>query len=155
MTEKQLLYVNLGGVIAFSLFMLLSFATAEAETAHRVIIVISEVLGGLTLISAIISLSYIKSEQRFVPISIIAFLIAWLIYAIGYEVGIDETTKYSWIWFISLYIILFAGFYIIRNCYKKVLGYYKLLPPFLLFLNGMLFVFLLFIHIWWQLPFSG
>ncbi|KHE73217.1 hypothetical protein [Halobacillus sp. BBL2006] len=155
MTEKQWLYVNLGGVIAFSLFVLLSFGTAEAGSAHGVMILISEIVGGLTLVSSILSLLYIKSEQRFISISIVAFLIAWLIYAIGYEIGIDGETKHSWIWFFSLYIILLAGFIVIRICYKRILGLYKLLPPFLLFLNGMLFVFIIFIHIWWHLPFTG
>lgn len=155
MTEKQLLYVNLGGVIAFGLFVLISLVTAGTDSTHGVMVLISELIGGVTLIGAIISLFYIKSDQRFVPVSIISFLSAWLVFAIGYEIGIDSTTNQKWIWFFGSYIVLVAGFILMRLSYAKIQGAYKLLPAFLLFFNSILSVFILFFHIWWNLPFVG
>ncbi|MGP4061884.1 hypothetical protein [Halobacillus litoralis] len=154
MTEKQLLYVNMGCVITFGLFLFLSFVTAEADATQGVMILISEIIGGLTLLCAIISLFYIKTDQRYMPVAILTFLIPWILFAIGYELGFDATTDYTWIWFIGLYLLLIAGFILMKTCYSKVLNAYKLVPAFLIFINGILFVYLIFIHIWWSLPFA-
>ncbi|SFJ61567.1 hypothetical protein SAMN04487936_10374 [Halobacillus dabanensis] len=153
MTERQLIYGNMGMVITFGLFLFLSFVTAEADATQDVMILISEIVGSITLISAIVSLFYIKSTQRYLPIANLCFLVPWILYAIGFELGFDETTNYSWIWFIGLYLLLITGFIFLRISYRRIEGYFKLLPVFLLFINGIFFVYLIFIHIWWSIPF--
>lgn len=153
MTDRQLIYVNMAFVITFGLFLFLSFVTAEADATQNVMILISEIVGSISLIGAIVSLFYIKNDQRYLPIAILCFLAPWVLYAIGFELGFDETTKYSWIWFICLYLLLIAGFIFLRICYKKIEGYFKLIPVFLIFINAIFFVYLIFIHIWWSIPF--
>lgn len=155
MTEKNWLYINIGGIILFGLFVLLSFVTTDTESTHNVMVLISEILGGLVLISAIVSLLYINSLQQFVPVSIIAFLSAWLVFALGYELGIRPTTELKWLWFVGLYITFIAGFILMRMSYSRIEGPYKLIPAFLLFFNSTFFVFIFFIHILWSLPFFG
>ncbi|RDY70241.1 hypothetical protein ACJA3J_05520 [Halobacillus sp. SY10] len=153
MSEKNLLYANVGCVILLGLLLFLGFVTAEADATQQVMILISEIIGGITLVVAILSLFYIKSDQRFLPLSILCFLAPWLLYGIGYEVGFDAATPYTWIWFIGLYILLIAGFIFIRIGYKKIEGHYKLVSAFLLFINAIFFVYLIFIQIWWSIPF--
>lgn len=154
MTEKQLLFVNMASVIVFGVFLFLSFVTAEAESTHDTMVLISEIIGGVTLIGAIISLFYIKSEQKYVSIAIISFLSPWLLFTIGYEAGVNTQTNHIWIGFIAVYIILVASFILLRKSYKRIQGAFKLIPAFLMFINAIFFVFLLFVQIWWLLPFS-
>ncbi|WP_027956596.1 hypothetical protein [Halobacillus kuroshimensis] len=153
MSEKQQLYAHTGLLAAFSLFLFLSFVTAEADSVQRVMITISEVIGCASLAGAVISLYYIKSSQRFMILAILAFLVPWLVYGIGYEAGLDGDTSYVWVWFISLYLLLVGGFIILRISYKKTEEIFKLVPASLMFVNAILFVYLIFIHIWWSLPF--
>ncbi|SEH95344.1 hypothetical protein SAMN05192559_10649 [Halobacillus karajensis] len=155
MTEKNFLYTNLGCVITFGLFLFLSLVTAESDATQHVMILISEIIGGITMAAAAASLFYIKSDQKYLPVSILGFLAPWLLYAIGYELGFDGSTNHTWVWFISLYLLLVAGFIFIRYNYRKVEGYFKLVLVFLLFINAIFFVYLLFIHIWWNLPFTN
>ncbi|WP_226576597.1 hypothetical protein [Halobacillus litoralis] len=155
MTEKRLLYVNLGSVITFVLFLFLSFVTAETESTHRVMIIICEITGGITFIFAIISLFYIRSDHRYMSVAILAFLSPWLIYALGYEMKLSSDTSYIWTWFISLYLLITAGIVLLRYCYRKVENGLKLAPVFLLFFHAIFIVYLIFIHIWWSLPFIG
>ncbi|RWZ55278.1 hypothetical protein EQV77_11580 [Halobacillus fulvus] len=153
MTEKHWLYVNMGGIIAFALFLVLSFATIQTDATQNVMIWISEIVGGLLLIAAIISLFYMKSNQKFVPIAILTFLIPWVLFTIGYELGFNEDTSNVWIWFISLYILLIANFILLRISYSRIEGYNKLIPASLLFVQAIFFVFLAFFQVWWLLPF--
>lgn len=154
MTERQLLNVNLGCVITFGLFLFLSFVTTEADATQNVMILISEIIGGVALISAIISLFFIKSDLRYLPLSILCFLAPWLVYGIGFEIGFNVDTPHTWLWFIGLYLLLISGFIFLRINYRKLEGYLKLVPVSLMFINGILFVYLIIIHIWWSLPFS-
>ncbi|MGP4076513.1 hypothetical protein [Halobacillus sp. K22] len=155
MTKKQWEYVNFGGVIAFGVFLLLSFVTAEAGTANRVMVLFCEIIGAALIVGAYLSIHHLNGERRFIPFSIMVFLSAWLVYAIGYEIGVDASTNYKWIWFLFLYIVLIAGFYFLRKMYTGLTGPFKLLPIFLLFINAILFVIILFFNIWWSLPFTG
>ncbi len=155
LSKKQWEFTNFGGVIAFGLFLLLSFVTAEADTAHRVMVLFCEVIGAAVVVNAYLSLHHLNGERRFIPFSIMVFLGAWLVYAIGYEIGVEASTNNKWIWFLFLYIVLIAGFVLLRKMYAGLTGPFKLLPIFLLFVNAILFVFILFFNIWWSLPFSG
>ncbi|WLR47687.1 hypothetical protein LC065_19685 [Halobacillus litoralis] len=153
MSEKNLLYANVGCVGLLGLLLFLSFVTAEADATQQVMILISEIIGAITLVVAFLSFYYIRSDQRYLPISVLCFLAPWLLYGIGYEIGFNASTPYTWIWFIGLYILLITGFIFIRIGYKKVEGHYKLVIAFLLFINGIFFVYLIFIQIWWSIPF--
>ncbi|MBA2174629.1 hypothetical protein H0266_06860 [Halobacillus locisalis] len=153
-SEKQLLYVNTGLIVVFSAFLFLSFVTVQAVNTQGVMVLISEILGGLSVVSAIISLYYIKSEQKYVPVSMLGFLVPWVIFVIGYEIGINANTTLSWIWFVSLYILIIACFIILRISYNRIIGTFKLIPAFMLFINAIFFVYLVALHIWWSLPIS-
>ncbi|SFG43160.1 hypothetical protein SAMN05216353_14237 [Halobacillus alkaliphilus] len=83
MTKKQWEYANFGGVIAFGLFLLLSFVTAEADTVHRVMVLICEVIGAVLAVNAYLSLHYLNGERRFIPFSIMVF---WVL---GWFMGSD------------------------------------------------------------------
>ncbi|MCA1022636.1 hypothetical protein GLW03_12635 [Halobacillus halophilus] len=153
MSEKQQLYAHTGLMAAFSLFLFLSFVTAEADSAQRVMITISEVIGCSAVAGAAISLYYIKSSQRMLILAILAFLAPWLVYGIGYEAGWNGDTSYVWVWFIGLYLLLTGSFIVLRMSYKKTEEIFKLVPVFLMFVNAILTAYLIFIHIWWSLPF--
>ncbi|MBH0228648.1 hypothetical protein [Halobacillus yeomjeoni] len=155
MSEKHWVYTNLGAVITFGLFLTLSFVTLESGSSHDIMILITEIIGGLVLVASIVSIMYIETDQKYVPVSIISFLSAWLVFALGFELGIRSSTPYKWIWFLSLYIIFITGFIFMRKSYTKITGAFKVLPVFLMFINGTFLAFILFIHLWWSLPFAG
>lgn len=154
MNEKQLLYVNIGLMIGTILFIFLSFATAQSESTHSTMVLISEIIGGLTFISALISLYYIKSDQKYIPVSILSFFVPWIIYMIGHHAGMNEETNFKWIWFISLYILTISGIIFMRSCYNKIQGIFALVPVFLIFINAIFFVFTVVLYIWWSFPSS-
>ncbi|WP_079480764.1 hypothetical protein [Halobacillus salinus] len=152
MNEKQLLYVNVGLVIGTVLFIISSFATAQSESAHSTMVLISEILGGLTIISAMISLYYIKSDQKYIPIAILSFFVPWIVYVVGHHAGINQDTNFHWIWFVSLYILSISGIILMRISYNAIQGLFALLPVFLMFLNAMFFVYTVVLFVWWSLP---
>ncbi|UOQ43585.1 hypothetical protein MUN89_16960 [Halobacillus salinarum] len=153
LTERKLLLGNLGMIITFGVCLLLSLLLRGS--GQNAMVIISEVIGALTFITAIIAVIYIKSIQKWVPISVIAFLSVWLVFMIGYEAGIHASTPYQWIWFLVFYLVTVTSIVYLRLGYEKVEGNYKLLPAFFLFFNSMLTVSMIFIHIWWNLPFWG
>ncbi|MFQ3543698.1 hypothetical protein Q7A53_06405 [Halobacillus rhizosphaerae] len=153
MTEKQLLFVNLGGVITFGLFLLLSLLIQNAASTQHVMILLSEIIGGLTFAAAIISIVYMKTRKRWFPVSVLSFLSIWFVYMIGYEIGIDSSSSHSWIWFLIFYITAGVSIYFLKKSYQIMEGNFKLFPAFFMFFNSMLIVYMIFLTIWWNLPF--
>lgn len=155
MNKRVMLYINTGITALFVISLFISFATMEAEGTHQTWVTITECVGGASILLAGISLVYLKDEHRFVPLSILYFFAPWLLYALGHEIGFDASTPYVWAWFIGLYLLLIAGFILIRMLYFKMHGVYQLIPAVLLFVNGILLVYLLFLQLWWLLPFGS
>ncbi|UOR13277.1 hypothetical protein [Halobacillus amylolyticus] len=154
MTERHWLWINLGGVIAFGLLTLISLCTAINGPAQVTLVVISEIIGILTFIFAILTLFYIKDRQRWFAISILSFMGVWIAYGIGYEIGIDAQTNNSWIWFYLYYVVFIASVVLLRFSYTKIKGLFKLAPVFFIFFNAMLTLYMITIHTWYLLPFS-
>ncbi|MCA0969734.1 hypothetical protein LCM20_03885 [Halobacillus litoralis] len=152
MSEKQLLYVNLGLLSVAILFIFLSFFTVQSESAQGTMILISEIVGGLTVISAGVSIYYIKSDQKYMPVAILSFFVPWILYVIGHHSSIGAETDMNWLWFVSLYILIIVGLVFIRISYNKIEGAFALVPVFLLFINAMFFVYLVILQVWWNVP---
>ncbi|WP_173917067.1 hypothetical protein [Halobacillus sp. Marseille-Q1614] len=148
MTERQWFLGNIGGISLFGTFLLLSFLTF----GNRVIILMTETIGFLTLTLAGITLYYIRNHKKWLMISIIAFLTPWLIFSIGYEIGITESTNSYWIWFVLFYLGTIAAFVLMKKSYLKIEGLYKLFPVFFIFFNSMLFIYMAVLNFWWFLP---
>ncbi|UOQ92679.1 hypothetical protein MUO14_20010 [Halobacillus shinanisalinarum] len=154
MTERHWLWMNLGGVSAFGLFILISLCTAINGPAQGAIVVISEIIGILIFIFAVLTLFYIKDRQRWFAISILSFVGVWIAFGIGYEMSIDAQTNNSWIWFYLYYVAFIASIVLLKFSYAKIRGLFKLTPIFFIFFNAMLTLYMVTIHIWYLLPFS-
>ncbi|WP_181349305.1 hypothetical protein [Thalassobacillus sp. CUG 92003] len=153
MSEKQMFWGNTGGAIFFGLMVLISLMTAKDAGTFRIMVIITEIIGVIILIGAIYSVLQLTSEQKWVPISVIAFIANWLIAAIGYEVGLEKNTDQKWLFFITYYLSLAATIFYEKKAFHRITGGFKLLPACCLFATSMLTVYILGLNMWWLLPF--
>ncbi|SIS47138.1 hypothetical protein [Salimicrobium flavidum] len=152
MKEKNWLWLVITGVSLFGLFIFLSVVTMNTDTVQRVFVIISEVLGVLTLSFAIAA--WMKDNTRpWVYIGTVAFLCSWIMIAVAYEIGLSANTDNGWVWFLFYYIIAISGIVVMRLSSGKVFGKETLLPISMLFVAGIQLVYVLAVHIIWSLPF--
>ncbi|MFG6149591.1 hypothetical protein [Halobacillus sp. B23F22_1] len=149
MTERQWIWINVGNVIAFLTFVLLSLSTG----GQRAIVVLTETMGVLALVFAIITVIYRKSEYKWFALCAIAYLAPWAVFAIGYETGITAASSYYHLGFLFFYIVMIASIVFLKISFQKLHEQFKLMPVFLLFFHAILLLFVMVIHIWWLLPF--
>ncbi|GGF16497.1 hypothetical protein GCM10010954_13900 [Halobacillus andaensis] len=149
MTERQWIWINVGNIIAFLMFVLLSLSTE----GQRAIVVLTETIGVLALVFAIITLIYGKAEFKWFAVCGIACLAPWVVFAIGYETGITATTNYYHLGFMLFYIVMIASIVFLKISFQKLHDEFKLIPVFLLFFHAILLIYIMVIHIWWLLPF--
>ncbi len=152
MEERYWLWINLGGVSAFGLFILISLCTAINGPAQGALVIISEIIALLSFIFAGVTLYYIKDRQRWFAVSVLSFIGVWIAFGIGYEVGVDQDTNNGWIWFYLYYVVFIASLVLLRYSYAKIKGLFKLAPVFFIFFNAMLTLYMVTIHIWFMLP---
>ncbi len=139
---------SIGSLCLFAAFLLLSFITF----GNRVIITLAEIIGILTLIYTGTAIYYIRNKKKWLLIATAAFLIPWLIYSIGYEIGITMSTNLYGIWFVLFYAVMIASFIFMKKSYPRIQGLYKLFPVFFIYFNSMLLLYMAALNVWWLLP---
>ncbi|MFC7062701.1 hypothetical protein [Halobacillus seohaensis] len=149
MSEKQWIWINLGGILTFGLFLLISLITR----GQNALVVMTEIIGFITLIFAIITFIYIKNDNRWLCISIIAYTIPWIVFGVGYEIGIEESMNNFNLWFAIFYGFIIASFVFMQRSYHNLTNIFKLVPAFFLFFHSILLLYMVVLHIWWLLPF--
>ncbi|MCP3026811.1 hypothetical protein [Halobacillus sp. A5] len=149
MTERQWLWINFGSVTAFIFFILLSLITGGQDA----LVIMTEILAVLALIVAGVTIVYHRSEAMWVAVAAAAYIVPWGVFAAGYELAVEQTTSYYHLWFIFFYIAFTAAVVFLRKSFKQLNDEFKLFPVFLLFFHAMLLLYMIFLHIWWLLPF--
>ncbi|SEB20527.1 hypothetical protein SAMN05421743_12816 [Thalassobacillus cyri] len=149
--KEQLFLSNVWSIAAFGLFMLFTFTVAGTDTALRVMVILTEVIGVLALGAAIFGILYLSGEQQWFSIANVSFLSVWVIFAIGYEIGLSEPMNNYWLLFITYYIFFIASIVFIRLAYTRIAGVYKVVPPVFMFVNALLTVYMAFLNMWWAL----
>ncbi|WP_431800344.1 hypothetical protein [Halobacillus andaensis] len=148
MTVRQWVWVNFGSTAAFVLFVLLTLSTGGLPA----LVVMTEIIGFLALLVAITTIIYHRNEAMWMAVSVTAYMVPWLVFAIGYELNIGEDSNYYHLWFVLFYMALTGAIVFLKKSFLELEDQFKLFPVFLLFFHAMLLIFMIVLHIWWLLP---
>ena len=149
--KDQLYFANVWGIAVFGLFLLFTFTVAGTDTALRVMVILTEIFGVVTLAAGIAGIIYFTGERRWFSIAVVSFLSVWAIFAIGYEIGLGEPMSNYWLLFITYYIFLIASVVFIRLSYSRIDNVLKVVPAVFLFINALLTLYMVFLNMWWGL----
>ncbi|MFD1017649.1 hypothetical protein [Thalassobacillus hwangdonensis] len=151
MNEDLILKINIWGAIVFVLFLFLDIILIGTETAFNVFALLTAIIGLIVLISAVVGTVLIINEDKWVAISIVAFLSVWVMFSIGYILGFDEPFMNYRSFFITYYIIFVVSAVFMRIAFKKIITVFKILPGVFLFINALITLYIVFMHMWWVL----